>query len=128
MENTQIGTTVEQSEKLIEAGLNPNTADLHYNNASYKGPNYNDELILSNFPYTKAIELYRNTGFTESLFFKCIPSWSIGALWHILYSNKVVLSLNPMTISPEQLIELLVDHIVYSIEGGYLSPILLASK
>ena len=28
--NTQIATTIEQSKRLLELGLNPETADMHY--------------------------------------------------------------------------------------------------
>lgn len=68
----QLGwTTIKQSEKLIKAGLNPNTADMFYlydwNN--HKHNNTPDTLIIYNWedPYNKSI-----------------PCWSLGALINLM--------------------------------------------
>lgn len=117
-------TTPEQSEKLLAAGINPNTANLHYANDHIEL----NEMSLSFMPYKEAKHVYQQNGATENMFFKFIPAWSIGALWHILYESKVVLSPNTMTMSPKRLIKILTDHLIYSIECGYINPTFIASK
>ena len=128
MENTQLGTTIEQSEKLIKAGLSHDTADLHYNNASHRGPNYEEIMSLSNYPYTRALQLYQDTGFTENLFFKCIPAWSISKLWDILHENSVNTTPSSTTMNSERLLEFLVNKVIYSINCGYIDKTFLAHK
>lgn len=126
MENTQLGTTIEQSEKLIKAGLSLDTADLHYNNASHRVQNYEEVIALSNCPYTKALQLYQNMELTESLFFKCIPAWSISKLWDILHENRVNTTPSSTTMNSERLLEFLVNKVIYSINCGYIDKTFLA--
>lgn len=65
---SQICTTVEQSKKLIEIGLNPTTADMVYRNEIYDGKNYT---ILS--PINKLPPLSQDT-----------PAWSLHRLIEII--------------------------------------------
>lgn len=65
---SQICTTVEQSQKLIEIGLNPKTADMVYRNEIFDGKNYT---ILS--PINKMPPLSQDT-----------PAWSLHRLIEII--------------------------------------------
>lgn len=65
---SQICTTVEQSNKLIEIGLNPKTADMVYRNEIFDGKNYT---ILS--PINKMPPLSQDT-----------PAWSLHRLIEII--------------------------------------------
>ena len=62
-------TTLEQSKKLVEAGLNPNTADMYY---------YIDELslIYDDASYSDIVDLFNLDGMDDNL----TPCWSLGAL------------------------------------------------
>jgi hypothetical protein len=72
-------TTIEQSKELLELGLNPETADMHYPDYYFdgnaKGP--------CNTPYKEAIEdlfhVYINPK-TKRL----LPCWSLGALLEVM--------------------------------------------
>ena len=127
MRTNILGTSLEQAEKLVNAGLNPNRADLHYTNVSYKGPDYEDGMILSNLPYNEAMKLYDETGFTSGLFFKCIPAWSLGALWNILYHSGIKYGPNTFTMDSQKLTNLLVIWVIDAINQGRISPEYLTS-
>lgn len=78
----QLGwTSIEQSKKLIEAGLNLNTADMFYlydwNNHKHK--NMPDTLIICNWedPYNKSI-----------------PCWSLGALIELMPEKTLYMQMD----------------------------------
>ena len=86
--NTQQGwTTIEQSKKLIEAGLDPNTADMYYQSTLPKSGKFLHNPTIGN--PCEALKWY-NLGYTKSgkigVTFEefCIPCWSLGALLKLM--------------------------------------------
>lgn len=65
---TQIATTIEQSKKLLELGLSPDTADMYYPKV--------DENVYSSCPFPKKCDVFRKQK-------SDISAWSWGALWDI---------------------------------------------
>lgn len=63
-------TTMEQSKKLLELGLSPETADMHYINNQYPGCVPYNEMLNNKNPWLKGIGLF--------------PCWSLSALLIIL--------------------------------------------
>ena len=88
-------TTLEQAQRLVESGIDPNTSDMSFNNVCLKGVSYCNLFEPSITPYTVAVEsveklkdeyvaYYKNTNNEEGLNALCAwevkPCWSVGAL------------------------------------------------
>lgn len=85
--NTQIATTIEQSKRLLELGLDPNTADMHMTNASIKGPNYTDEWSTSVVSYKEMMFVLMNAKINlEDNVWDVLPSWSLHRIVSMLPS------------------------------------------
>ena len=128
MKQTHIlGTTPEQVEKLLAAGLNPNTADLHYSNLSnISSIIVDDEATLRLQPYNEAKDRIEN--FTEiSVFMYIAPAWSVGSLWQILHDNGIHYSPNTLAMDSDRLLTLLVNWIVNAIKNNRINQEFLAS-
>lgn len=69
----QIATTIEQSKKLIELGLDADTADMYWEYDSFQG--------------FHRLELFED-GFSKTLNKDDIPAWSLSALME-LFDDKV---------------------------------------
>jgi hypothetical protein len=67
--NSQVCTSRSQSEKLLALGLKPETADMWY----------------PHFAKTCPLPLVDETLASDD-----IPAWSLGRLWELYWSNKVV--------------------------------------
>lgn len=73
MMNAKICTDIEQSKKLIELGVDPETADMYWNASSDNGENY------AEFPTCELATQWD------------IPAWSLPALLNLMsYTNIVV--------------------------------------
>lgn len=83
MEN-KIATTIEQSKKLVELGLNADTADMNYCNASYKGKNYVGEWKLSLQSPQEAKSILDKSVTDWNTYWEIIPAWSLTSLMNIL--------------------------------------------
>lgn len=81
-------TDIEQSKKLIELGIDVNTADMRY---GYIAPyEYSDRMFDGGYdevPYSKDF-LKRNPNFSENEYDSEFPAWSLVALYGILPNNK----------------------------------------
>lgn len=82
-------TTIEQSKALIEAGLNPDTADMCYTNESYKGFAYtNGKYNILAHSYQDICSKYEEVKekFCKNsiLAWDAIPCWSTGALLNLM--------------------------------------------
>lgn len=71
---SSVCTSIEQSERLLALGLKKETADISWSNVLNDG---NREWMLIPLP----IGAYTDTE---------IPAWSLGRLWELYWSNKVV--------------------------------------
>jgi len=83
MENKR-ATTIEQSKKLVELGLNDDTADMNYCNASYKGKNYVGEWKLSLQSPQEAKSILDKSVTDWNTYWEIIPAWSLSALISLL--------------------------------------------
>lgn len=74
-------TDLEQSKKLAEI-LPLESADMHYNNSSYKGVDYTEHFSAGLMPYQEALYLMKihKTNFM----FQVIPCWSLAALLSVI--------------------------------------------
>ena len=74
-----LGTSLDQAEFLVQIGLDPNTADMHYSNArAIKEDNPDLGLQLSLTPYSEVVDM------TDNLFFRVVPAWSTAKMYEIL--------------------------------------------
>ena len=80
----KIATSIEQSKKLTELGLNAYTADMNYCNSSYKGKDYVGGWKLSLQSPQEAKSILNKTVTDWSTYWEIIPAWSLSALMDIL--------------------------------------------
>ena len=84
-------TTIEQSKKLLELGLKPETADMSYGNFCVKGLGYCDQFRASLTPYTKEVEIYEENKkaygidkYDGVVAWEVLPCWSLNKLMELL--------------------------------------------
>lgn len=85
-------TSIEQSKRLLELGLNPESADMHYSNMSIRGVMYSDPFRAGLSPYKDAvkhnkenIELFLNgTDYKGIIAWEVLPCWSLSALLELM--------------------------------------------
>ena len=75
---SQICTTIEQSKRLLELGLKPETADMYYTNASLPFNKENFHLVCMNY-----FDIGKSNGVPQICRFSFIPSWSLHRLIEI---------------------------------------------
>jgi len=103
MERRQvIATTVEQSRRLISAGLARETADMYWC------------LMTTGDPYLCSIDGHANDSGFKSLqtMGKVLPAWSAGALWQIVFARGSALVFEVSGITMPEVIDILVQNIV----------------
>ena len=119
--NTQLGwTDLDQSKKLVEAGLDPNTADMHIIDQSYGNHGYFDTALC----YSKWDAVHTD-GY--------LPCWSLGRLIGlILYEPFIsnqdgtwfvsfdVDDTHSHQFSKETLIDTVIESIIWLLEKGYI--------
>lgn len=86
----QISTTIEQGQRLIDAGISEKTADLWWH------PDWDE----------KAPDCYRRCRVEN------IPAWSLSALWQMVHELDKTYEF-PSRLSADELIENLVKTIIY---------------
>ena len=74
---SQIATTIEQSKRLLDAGLDPESADMCYANVELN-PHYFPDLRLTVIPYDQCVEAYKTAGLIAE---GMVPAWSLSRLW-----------------------------------------------
>ena len=83
--NSQVCTNVEQSKRLLELGLKPETADMHITNIGSKGINYTDDWQIGSTPYCNAISFWNSNGLYLEKSDWCIyPAWSLHRLIELI--------------------------------------------
>jgi hypothetical protein len=103
--NSQVCTTIEQSQRLLELGLKPETADMYYHEGSEDG--------AGNIEYHRNIRTERD----NILFPDYIPAWSL---------HRLIELLNPKTIEFAMptvygVYEDVIYNISECIKNGYIS-------
>lgn len=82
--NSQVCTSIEQSKRLLELGLNPETADMHITNMSKKGISYIDNWQIGSTSYKEVMQFWYEKGLKlEDTFWEIIPAWSLHRLIEI---------------------------------------------
>lgn len=96
--NTNIATTIEQSKRLIAAGLDPKSADMRWETFPGCVPHlcYQQDLMPLIAP-------------------KITPAWSLSAIWDYIHNLDKTYEF-PTTLSAEKLIEVLTATICYRLE------------
>lgn len=74
---SQIATTIEQSKRLLAAGLDPESADMCYANVEFNS-NYLPDIRLSVISYAQCVETYKAVGLIAEYI---VPAWSLSRLW-----------------------------------------------
>lgn len=102
--NSQVCTTKIQSQRLLELGLKPETADMHYMAKTHWGDNWfiskNERYYCLGFGYHDELR-HRYNGAVE-----VIPAWSLHRLIEIL--DSPLIEFNTLTHNPyEEIIDLI---------------------
>lgn len=122
-EKSQIATTIEQSKRLLAAGIDPESADMYYKNNlpwTDKEPRYS--AVPSAGSPTEALEWY-NKGYTAGgkeplpLLHFCFPAWSLSRLIDLIADTGIPMNYGPMTDSTavlEHAVNALEYHLLYA--------------
>ena len=79
--NSQVCTTKEQSQRLLELGLKPETADMYITNMSNKGINYTDDYQIGSISFERVMSFWKEKGLKlENTAWEIIPAWSLHRL------------------------------------------------
>lgn len=102
--NSQVCTTKEQSQRLLELGLKPETADMHYIAKTHYGDDWfipeSERLYHLGFQYNEEMK-YQYGGRVA-----VIPAWSLHRLMEIL--DSPLIEFNTLTHNPyEEIIDLI---------------------
>lgn len=73
----RIATSIEESNRLLELGINPESADMHYQYA----PNSEKLYVIPQIGNPSIVRLYGK---------ECIPAWSLGALLELLPADAIL--------------------------------------
>lgn len=96
--NSQICTTKEQSQRLLELGLKPETADMHISNVSAKGISYTDKWQIGTTSYKEVMHFWNKKGLKfGDIAWEIIPAWSLHRLLCLLYPREDVYLIMPST-------------------------------
>lgn len=128
---SQISTTIEQSNRLIAAGIDTNSADMYWLGIGRTISPAEDDYKLYTEPYfplyglvTKAIKNEKadreNYGFDtsneisakEDFLSRLFPAWSLSALWQMIHDLDKTYEF-PTSLSADELIETLVTTIIH---------------
>lgn len=80
-----IATSIEQSERLMKAGIDTKSADMCYANMELN-PYYSPDIRLSAFAYAEAYDIYKRIGFNAEAL---APAWSLSALWTLCKDKQL---------------------------------------
>lgn len=110
---SQIATTIEQSKRLLDAGLDLGSADMCYANVEFN-PNYFPDIRLSIIPYAKCVETYKAVGLIAE---GIIPAWSLSRLIDLIAETGIPMNYGPMKDSVDVL-ECAVRLLEYELEDA----------
>lgn len=102
-----IATTIEQSRRLLEAGVSASTADMCYQNYEFEVEENGDVIHESCRPVGG---LHVGNPFND------FPAWSLGALWNLCGDNAIELCTADCT--AEEVITILVTRLICAYENG----------
>lgn len=83
----RIATSIEESKRLLELGIDPKSADMCWTNASFKGINYVDPWRLNSLTVD---EVEKALSASDAFFewakgWEVVPAWSLGKLFDIAW-------------------------------------------
>ena len=103
-----IATSIEQSKRLLAAGLDPGSADMCYANVEFN-PNYLPDIRLSVISYAQCVETYKAVGLIAE---GIVPAWSLSRLIDIHGDFNY----GPMNNGSEKVMDCIVESIIVNIE------------
>lgn len=106
--NSQVCTTKEQSQRLLDLGLKPETADMYYHEGSEDG--------AGNIEYHRNIRTERD----NILFPDYIPAWSLHRLIE-LFTNSVTNESDAYILNTDNTFDAVIDDIEWCINKGYFN-------
>lgn len=93
--NSQVCTTIEQSKKLLELGLKPETADMYITNMSNKGINYTDDYQIGSISFERVMSFWKEKGLKlKNTAWEIIPAWSLHRLIEMFHENILITKSN----------------------------------
>ena len=112
--NSQLCTTIEQSQRLLDLGLKPETADMYITNMSKKGINYTDDYQIGSISFERVMSFRKEKGLKlENTAWEIIPSWSLHRLLLMTYPIEDCYPIMPTTAYDD-----IIDEIENDIERG----------
>lgn len=79
--NSAVCTTKEQSQRLLNLGLKPETADMYITNMSNKGLNYTDDYQIGSISFERVMSFWKEKGLKlGNTAWEIIPAWSLHRL------------------------------------------------
>ena len=121
MRTNILGTSLEQAEKLVNAGLSPDTADLHYSNEGVE--NYDMTIRMETYKEAKV----RYAAMEFDIFLAFTPAWSIGVLWNILHRSGLKYAPTTLTMDSRRLLDLLVIWVIDALNQSRINHEFLTS-
>lgn len=79
--NTQICTTIEQSKRLLELGLKPETSDMHYVRKTTDAMGNNIDADFKEPRYGNTLSKYAKYGVMNFSNYETLPAWSLHRLF-----------------------------------------------
>ena len=111
---SQIATSIEQSKRLLDAGVRPSSADMCYKTLDVEDSESDNELVFDFItrPYSEYLKYAGPLG----LSYRAIPAWSLSSLWQMTHELDKTYEF-PTTLSANELIDTLVSTIILRSKG-----------
>lgn len=109
-----IATTIEQSKRLLAAGIDPISCDMRWTNEVEEDKGWGFIQTIQEEEY----HLELGQPFFDSPDDSSIPAWSLSKLWDILHESGQMFYEYPTTLSADQVLESLVEAVKRSVKTG----------
>ena len=113
--NSQVCTTREQSQRLLDLGLKPETADMYITNMSKKGINYTDDYQIGSISFERVMSFWKEVGLKlENTAWEIIPAWSLHRLMEIAIKGDKIFGVD---VTNKNNIDYCYERLICDIEG-----------
>lgn len=112
---SQIATTIEQSKRLLAAGIDPESADMCYKTLDVEDSESDDELVFDFI--TRPYSEYLKYAGPLCLSYRAIPAWSLSRLIDLNAETGIPINYGPMKDSAD-VIECAVRVLEYELEDA----------
>ena len=125
---SQICTTKEQSERLLQLGLKKETADMYITNMSNKGINYTDDWQIGSISYCNVMSFWDSKGLQlEKTAWSIIPAWSLHRLIQMVADTQLQVG-SQVGIHVEDTYDMVIQGIEWLISRGQFNKDYLEEK